>query len=118
MFNYIAPAATVSTKTGTKTVTKTCPAMAWDVIRQPNDDGTFNVAGMAWFVDGSGASRVRGTMAANGDFTGSLTRVTKGGPTGKLAGRRSADGSIDFTLNGQGCSHIVAHVPPGVTQTQ
>jgi hypothetical protein len=108
MFNFIAPG------------TDTCPEVAWNVLRQKNPDGTYNIAGMLWWTNGAGAGSITGLGQANGDFSGTVTKVSAGGPSGTFTGHRSPDGTrtITFKSTPGGCLNGTVTVPPGVNEAK
>jgi len=82
-----------------------CPHMSWHIQRVPGSQaGTL--AGVAWFVDMSGVSSVRGAVNQAGAFTLTVTSVSGTGPSGTVTGTRGADGSIRASLDGPGCSKL------------
>ena len=88
-----------------------CPVISWTVARVGNPQAGA-VAGVAWFIDMSGVSTVRGTIGADGVFRLSLTAVQGTGPTGTVTGHRGDDGHLVATLDGPGCSKMRFRMPP------
>lgn len=78
-----------------------CPSIEWRVL--PITAAPANINGVAYFSDMSGISQVKGTVAADGTISVTVTSVSGNGPAGTLTGKRTAKTThVDFT--GQGCS--------------
>ena len=58
-----------------------CPTISWQVNRLPNSQA---INGVVWFMDLSGVSTARGTIAPDGKVAVTLTSIQGSGPTGTV----------------------------------
>lgn len=87
-----------------------CPATEWHIKPVP-PTGAVTIAGVAYFSDMSGISRITGTRTAAGVISGSVISIWGKGPTGKFTGQRTPT-SVHVELGGTGCSHYVVDMHP------
>jgi len=85
-----------------------CPYLAWRLARAANG----NITGITYYSDLSGVSMVHGQANPNGTFTMSLTSSMGKGPVGTVTGRRSANGTVEADLKGQGCANMHLTMQP------
>ena len=75
-----------------------CPAVGVHIIREGNQ-----LSGVVFFLDGSGVSRVNGTVNGN-SFQWHDTPTTGTGPTGDVTGTVSQQGVFQSAKSGTSCT--------------
>ena len=93
--NTVTQTVTGNTMVGSASGTPACPSVHWTLVRQyaaPAKSGPL--AGVVFYNDGSGMSRMTGASQADGTFKLNLTSVDGKGPTGTIVGARKPNGEL------------------------
>ncbi len=96
--NAIAQSPGGASLVGRTTPAPGCPAVGVHIIREGNQ-----LSGVAFFLDGSGVSRVSGTVSGN-TFQWHDTPTTGTGPVGDVTGTVSAQGIFQSAKTGTSCT--------------